>query len=261
MLLAIDVGNTNIVIGGIENGKSVFSARIQTNREYTADEYALTISGILQMNHVDIANVDGGILSSVVPSLRTVIPKAMKTLTGKDILIVNTGIKTGLNIRMDDPATVGSDLIVSAVAAKAKYKAPIAIIDMGTATTVCLIDKKGDYTGGMIIPGLWISLNALSQRAAQLPHIDLTGQTELFGKNTIDCMRSGSLIGTASMLDGILDRIEEEVGEPVSAVITGGLSTLVLPYCKHEIHSEPDLIIDGLCMLYDKNTKKPRSKK
>ncbi len=253
MILAIDVGNTNIVLGGIEDGKQVFSARLSSDRNKTADQYALDIQGILTMHKVDMDTIEGGILSSVVPYLQTVIPNAVKLLTGVDLMVVGPGIKTGLSIRMDNPASVGSDLIVAAVAARAKYKAPIAIVDMGTATTLSVVAKNGNYIGGMIIPGLWTSMNALSAHAAQLPYIDLNGPAKLLGTNTIDCMRSGALIGTAAMLDGLIDRLEEELGESVSPVLTGGVSPLIVPYCRHAFHLEPDILIDGLRILYGKN--------
>ena len=253
MILAIDVGNTNIVLGGIRDGKQVFSARLASDRQKTIEEYALSIGGILRMYGVEPQDVEGGILSSVVPYLRSVLPAAIKLLTGVELMVVGSGIRTGLNIRMDDPATVGSDLIVSAVAAKDKYQTPLAIIDMGTATTLVVIDRKGDYIGGMIIPGLWVSLNSLSSQAAQLPHIDLNAPAKLLGKNTVDCMRAGSVIGCAAMLDGLLDRVEDELGEPINAVLTGGVASLIAPYCRRTMHVEPDLLIHGLQLLYEKN--------
>ncbi len=255
MIIAIDVGNTNIVLGAIENGEQVFSARLASDRSKTADQYALDIQGILTMHRIDPRQLEGGILSSVVPYLQSVIPQAVKILTGIDLMVVGPGMKTGLNIRMDDPATVGSDLIVAAVAAKAKYPAPIAIVDMGTATTVTVLAEDGSYIGGMIIPGLWVSVDALSSRAAQLPHIDLSGPAKLFGTNTIDCMRAGAVIGCAAMLDGILDRMEAELGKPLSPVLTGGVSPLIAPHCRHRFHLEPDILIAGLQILYEKNRK------
>ena len=253
MILAIDVGNTNIVLGGIMDNRQVFSARLASDRNKTADQYALDIQGILTMHKVRVEAIEGGILSSVVPYLQTVIPAAVKLLTGIDLMVVGPGIKTGLSIRMDNPASVGSDLIVAAVAARAKYKTPIAIVDMGTATTLSVVAKNGNYIGGMIIPGLWTSMNALSAHAAQLPYIDLNGPAKLLGTNTVDCMRSGALIGTAAMLDGLIDRLEEELGESVSPVLTGGVSPLIVPYCRHAFHLEPDILIDGLRILYSKN--------
>lgn len=253
MILAIDVGNTNIVLGGIVDGKQIFFARLASDRNKTADQYALDIQGLFALHGVKVEEIEGGILSSVVPYLQTVIPNAIRLLTGIDIMVVGPGIKTGLNIRMDDPGTVGSDLIVSAVAAKAKYPAPIAVIDMGTATTISVISADGSYIGGMIIPGLWVSVNALSARAAQLPYIDLTGPAKFLGTNTVDCMRSGALIGTAAMLDGVMDGLEKELGASVSAVLTGGVSPLVVPYCRRRYHLEPDILIAGLQILYEKN--------
>ncbi len=253
MILAIDVGNTNIVLGGMRDGKQIFSARIASDRSKTADQYAIDIQGVLKLYDIRPDEIEGGILSSVVPYLQSVIPQAVKILTGVDLMIVGPGIKTGLNIRTDNPASVGSDLIVAAVAARAKYKTPIAIVDMGTATTLSLVAHDNEYMGGMIIPGLWTSMNALSANAAQLPYIDLVGPAKLIGTNTVDCMRSGAINGTAAMLDGLLDRLEEELGEPVTAVITGGLSGVIAPVCRRRFHLEPDILIDGLMILYEKN--------
>jgi type III pantothenate kinase len=253
VILAIDVGNTNIVLGGMRDGKQIFSARIASDRSKTADQYAIDIQGVLKLYDIRPDEIEGGILSSVVPYLQSVIPQAVKILTGVDLMIVGPGIKTGLNIRTDNPASVGSDLIVAAVAARAKYKTPIAIVDMGTATTLSLVAHDNEYMGGMIIPGLWTSMNALSANAAQLPYIDLVGPAKLIGTNTVDCMRSGAINGTAAMLDGLLDRLEDELGEPVTAVITGGLSGVIAPVCRRRFHLEPDILIDGLMILYEKN--------
>ena len=226
---------------------------MKSDRSKTADQYALDIQGILTLYGVSAGEIEGGILSSVVPYLQSVLPDAVRILTGVDLTVVGPGIKTGLNIRTDNPASVGSDLIVAAVAARAKYKTPIVIVDMGTATTLSLVLHDNEYMGGMIIPGLWTSMNALSANAAQLPYIDLTGPAKLIGTNTVDCMRSGAINGTAAMLDGLLDRIEEELGEPVTPVLTGGLSGLIAPACRHRFHLEPDILIDGLMILYEKN--------
>jgi type III pantothenate kinase len=253
MVLAIDVGNTNIVLGGMVDGAQVFSARCASDRAKTEDEYALLFQGMLQMQGIDPSEIQGGILSSVVPRLRTVIPQAIYLLTGRRILVVGQGLETGLPICTEEPSALGSDLIVDAVAALAKYPAPIAIFDMGTATTLSVVSKAGAYMGGMIIPGLRVSVDALSATAAQLPYIDLAEPQELIAKNTVSCMQSGAIHGCAAMMDGLVDRVEEAMGGPVSAVLTGGLGRLVAPHCRRPIHWEPDLLIQGLWLLYERN--------
>lgn len=253
MILAIDVGNTNIVIGGLEGEKQVFSARCSTDRNKTADEYALTFQGILAMRGIQPESIEGGILSSVVPTLRTTLPIAVKQLAGKDILVVSPDLRTDLTIKMDNPYQMGSDLLVDAVAAKAKYKGPLAVFDMGTATTMSVIDAEGSYIGGLIIPGLRTSMDALSARAAQLPFINLGEPKVFIGKNTIDCMQAGAIYSCAAMLDGLVDRTEEALGMPVTAVLTGGLSGVIAPHCKRDIKLEPDLLTEGLRILYEKN--------
>lgn len=253
MILAIDVGNTNIVIGGIEDNKTVFSARCSSDRSKTADEYALILSGILSMHGVSPDQIEGGILSSVVPSLRDSLPKAVKILAGKQILVVSPDLRTDLKLEMDNPRQMGSDLLVDAVAALAKYPAPMAVFDMGTATTMSVIDRRGVYVGGHIIPGLRVSIDALSGRAAQLPYVNLEAPKHFIGKNTVDCMQSGAIYSTAAMLDGLVLRAREEFGSDLTAVITGGLAPTVVPFCKEEIHLEPDLLVEGLKILYEKN--------
>lgn len=253
MILAIDIGNTNTVLGGIEGDQPRFTLRIRSDRLKTADEYVLTIKGLLELKGVSPAEVEGGIISSVVPELKIVMECAMEMLTGKRFLVVGTGIKTGLNIKMDNPGQLGADLLVDAVAALAKYKPPLVIFDMGTATTLSVIDKDGCYVGGMIIPGLRLSMDALSARAAQLPYINLDGPERLIGTNTISCMQSGAIYSNAAMIDGLLERVEEELGQPVTAVATGGLMSTVLPYCKRTVHFDENLMLEGLSILYRKN--------
>lgn len=254
MILAIDVGNTNIVIGGLDGEKQIFSARCRTERNKTADEYALFFEGILRMRGIAPSDIEGGILSSVVPTLRKTLPAAVKLMTGKDILVVGDGVRSDLEVLGGDPNMIGSDLLVAAVAAKAKYTAPIAIFDMGTATTMTVLDKNGVFLGGIIMPGMRISMDALSSRTSQLPYVDLNCQpSSLISLDTVKCMQAGAIFSTAAMLDGLIDRAEEELGCPVTAVLTGGLSSVVAPYCKREIKLEPDLLTDGLRILYDMN--------
>ncbi len=256
MILAIDIGNTNTVLGGRVGEQLRFPLRIQSDRMKTADEYMLTVKGLLELNGVDAARIEGGIISSVVPELKAVMGQAMEKLTGKRFLVVDPRLDTGLAIKTDNPRQLGADLVVDAVAALSKYTPPLVFFDMGTATTMSVVDRQGSYIGGMIIPGLRLSVDALSARAAQLPYINLDSPERLIGANTIDCMKAGAIYSSAAMIDGLLERVEEELGEPVTAVATGGLMAKVLPYCKREIHYDGDLMLEGLRILYWKNSRK-----
>lgn len=253
MILAIDMGNSNIVVGGIDNTGIYFVERITTNHGKTELEYAVNIKDIMEIHNLPLSSVEGAILSSVVPPLTDVFRCAVKKITGKTPMVVGSGMKTGLNIKMDNPKTVGSDLIVNAVAALKEYPAPVIIVDMGTATTMSVIDQEGNYTGGFIFPGLRVSLDSLSSRAAQLPYIGLNKPSRIIGKNTIDCMKNGILYGNAAMIDGLIDRIEKELGASASLVATGGLGASVIPLCYHKIHYDEALLLKGLMILYDKN--------
>lgn len=253
MLLAIDIGNTNIVIGGIKDDQIVFEARIATDRVKTSDQYGVEIKNILSLFEVNVEDIKDCIISSVVPpvfnSVRTGVVKAIR----KQPLVVGPGIKTGLNIQVDSPSQVGSDRIVIAVAALAEYKPPLILMDLGTATTIELVGEGNTYLGGCIIPGVRISLDALTSRTAQLPGINLDTPKRVVGKNTVDAMRSGIMHGTAAMVDGMLDRVEEEYGHSTTVVATGGMAQFVVPLCKREIHLERDLLLKGLNILYKKN--------
>ena len=255
MLLAIDIGNTNIVIGGIRDGEILFEARIATDHLKTSDQYAVDIRNILKLFEVDLHKVQDSIISSVVPPVFNSVCTAIIKLTQRQPIVVGPGIKTGLDIRMDNPAQVGSDLIVDAVAAFHDYPTPLIVIDMGTATTMSLVGRGNVYLGGPIIPGLRVSLDALSSSAAQLFGISLEKPQRVIGKNTIDCMRSGIMYGNAAMLDGLIDRMEEEIGEKATIIATGGLARLVTPLCHHSIDFEEDLLLKGLLILYEKNKK------
>lgn len=254
MILAIDMGNSNIVIGGIDEKETYFMERITTDLRKTDLEYAVGIKNILELHAVRVKNIEGAIMSSVVPPLNPVLVAAVRKVTGLDLRLVGSGMKTGLNIRMDDPKKVGADLIVDSVAAKANYPLPIIVIDLGTATTITAVDRRGDYIGGIIYPGLRVSLDTLSSNTAQLPYIDLERPGAIIAKNTVESMRSGILYGTASMMDGCIDRMEEELGEPATVVATGGLAHFVIPLCRHKIHLDDNLLLKGLLFLYRKNS-------
>lgn len=255
MILTIDMGNSNIVIGGIDDSQTYFVERVTTNRGKTDLEYAVNIKSILEIHNVPVSSIEGSILSSVVPPLNNTILSAVEKICGFRPMLVGSGMKTGLNIIMDNPKTVGSDMIVDAVAAIRDYPCPIIIIDMGTATTMSVIDRSGNYIGGVILPGLKVSLDSLSGKTAQLPYISLETPGKVIGKNTIDCMRSGIMYGNAAMLDGLIDRMEEEIGEKATIIATGGLARLVTPLCHHSIDFEEDLLLKGLLILYEKNKK------
>ena len=255
MILALDMGNTNIVIGCIDSQKTYFVERVTTDHAKTGTEYAINIKNILEIHQIDPSEIEGAIMSSVVPPLNAAISSAVKKILGYHPMLVGAGIKTGMNIIMDNPKTVGSDMIVDAVAAIRDYPCPIIIIDMGTATTMSVIDRSGNYIGGVILPGLKVSLDSLSGKTAQLPYISLETPGKVIGKNTIDCMRSGIMYGNAAMLDGLIDRMEEEIGEKATIIATGGLARLVTPLCHHSIDFEEDLLLKGLLILYEKNKK------
>lgn len=255
MLLAIDIGNSNIVIGGIENDQIKFEARIATDRIKTSDQYGVEIKNILNLFEVSPQQVEDCIISSVVPPVFNAVRTGVIKLTGLTPMVVGPGIKTGLNIQMDNPASVGSDLIVAAVAALQEYKAPLMLIDMGTATTITVVDKDNTYIGGAIIPGVRVSAEALSSRAAQLPGIQLDRPKRAIGKNTVECMRSGIMFGAAAMLDGMIERMEAELGKQTTVVATGGIAQFVAPLCKREIRLEKDLLLKGLNIIYKKNKK------
>lgn len=253
MILAIDVGNSNIVIGCLDKNKKYFEGRISTNKTGTVEEYALMFKNVLELHKIELSLIEGGIISSVVTQLASTLCKAVELIIGKKPLMIGPGIKSGLNIKIDNPAQLGADLVVGAVASIAKYPLPQIVFDLGTATTASVIDKSGAYIGGMIIPGVRTALNAISSSTSQLPYIELSAPSKAIGTNTVDCMKSGSVFGTAAMLDGLIDRIEKELGEKACVVATGGIASMIITYCKHEIIFDDDLLIDGLLNIYYKN--------
>lgn len=255
MLLAVDIGNSNIVLGGIKGDEITFITRLYTERKMSNAQYALQIKGILEINNVKLDEIEGCIISSVVPPVLDTVKQAITIVIKHEPMVVGPGIKTGLNILTDNPAQLGSDLVVNAVACVNRFTPPIITIDMGTATTVAVIDKNKSYIGGAIFPGVRISLDALSEKTAQLPSISLDEPVKVIGANTIDCMQSGVVFGNASMIDGIVERMEEELGEPATIVATGGISRHIVPFCKRDIVYDDNLILKGLKILYDKNKK------
>ena len=255
MLLAIDIGNTNIVIGCMRDDEIVFKARIATDRLRTSDQYGVEIKNMIEAFGVNLKEIDDCIISSVVPPVFNSVRTGVLKIIGKQPMVVSPGLKTGLNIHVDVPSQVGSDRIVIAVAALAEYEAPLILMDLGTATTIEVVVPDNVYLGGVIFPGVMVSLDALTSRAAQLPGISLDKPKAVIGKNTVDCMRSGMMYGTAAMIDGIIERIEEELGHKTTIVATGGLARFITPLCKREIILERDLLLEGLNIIYKKNKK------
>ena len=253
MILAIDIGNTNIMLGCMDGKKRYFTERLSTNKTKMEMEYAIDIRMIMDINGVSPEDIEGAIISSVVPPLTKIIQEALYKIIKKEALVVGPGIKNGMNILMDHPAQIGRDLIALAVGGIAEYKLPLAIFDLGTATTLCVVDEKKNYIGGMIMPGIKTSLNALAENASQLKEIDLEPPRRVIGKNTTECMRSGMIYSNAAAIDGIIDRVEEELGQTVTVVATGGLADLIVPFCRRKVLLDKDLLLKGLWVIYNKN--------
>lgn len=255
MLLAVDVGNSNISIALFDREGSLrFRASLDTDRRKTADQICVDLMNLFQLYHFHYQEVSDSILCSVVPPLNFMMEKALTRLLGKPPMVVGPGVKTGLNIRLAVQTQMGADIVADAVAALEIFQAPIITIDMGTATTIGVISEGRNYEGGMLLPGVNVSLEALSRRAAQLPAISLQHPKTVIGKNTEDCMRSGIVYGTAGMLDGIIDRIRGEFpGKEVSVVATGGNAPVIVRYCRNPIVYDKYLLMNGLWTIYQKN--------
>lgn len=253
MILAIDIGNTNIVLGCMNEDKILFQERVSTNHLATDLEYAVALKTALDMHRIHPEQLTGAIVSSVVPGVTNTFRRAIEKYCGIKPLVVGPGIKTGLSIRIDNPAQLGSDLAVAAVAGIAEYPAPMIIIDMGTATTYSVIDEKCNYVGGLITTGMAVATDALVGSTSQLTKIAFEVPKKVIGTNTVDCIKSGILYSNAAAIDGILERIEEELGQKCTVVATGGLSALVTSLCKREIIQDDDLLLKGLMLIYKRN--------
>ena len=256
MILTIDIGNSNIVLGGVREEEIVFEARLRTEVTKTSDQYCVDLKILLDVYGVRPEDIEGCIISSVVPQVLNSFQTAIKKLTGKVSLVVGPGIKTGLDIRLENPGQTGADLVVADVAALREHKPPLIVIDMGTATTMSVLDKTGAHIGGCIIPGVRISMDALTEKTALLPGLQLDQPKRAVGRNTIDAMRSGIMMGTACMLDGMVERMEEELGYKTTVVATGGIAKFIVPLCKTPMIYDKDLLIKGLAALYRDNKRK-----
>ena len=253
MILAIDVGNTNIVVGCIDDEKTYFIERLSTVRTKTELEYAVDLKTVLDIYHIKKTDIEGCIISSVVPQITDIARLAAEKILKKEVMVLGPGVKTGLNIMMDNPGQLGADMVADAVAGLASYPVPFIVIDMGTATTVSVVNDKKQYIGGMILPGVGVSLDALTSRASQLSGISIDAPKHIIGKNTIECMKSGVLYSNAAALDGIVERIEEELGQRTTVIATGGLAKKIVSHCKREIILDEDLLLKGLRVIYEKN--------
>ena len=253
MILGIDVGNTNIVLGCIEDGNITNTVRIRTEAGQTAAEYGIKLKQLLDFFGIDSRGFEGAILSSVVPPVTEPLRQAVEWLTGVKCLLVGPGIKTGMNVRIDDPGTLGCDLVVGGVAAIHQYGAPVIVLDLGTATTITLIDEQRSFRGGAILPGVKLGYRALSAGTSLLPDISITPPKKCIATNTVDCMRSGAVFGSAAMIDGMIERMEEELGQSCTIVATGGIAKHIVPYCKRQIICDNELLLRGLWVLWQKN--------
>ncbi|MBQ9384546.1 MAG: type III pantothenate kinase [Ruminiclostridium sp.] len=254
MLMTIDVGNTNTVIGVFDKSETlVFVMRIQTNAARMADEYSVLLTEHLRLDGLDVKEIHSAIISSVVPPVTEQIRTSVRKLFGIDCKVVGPGVKTGLNIRIDDPATLGADMCCAGVAVKTYYELPCIIIDLGTASKVLAVNEKGDFLGGIISVGVEMAFSALSSGTAALPLISGGEVSHTIGTNTVDCMRSGVIVGMAAMVDGFIERFEKEMGKVRSVVATGGYSPLIMPYCKSDVIYDSDLLLKGMLEIYKKN--------
>ena len=254
MLLAIDIGNSNVVFGCLnEENKVVRQFRMVTDLKKTEDEYAAGMKNILEFNGLNCSNIEGAIICSVVPPLTEIFRTAVEKIIGVRALVVGTGVKTGLNIAIENPASLGSDIVAASVAAMAEFSLPVIVLDMGTATTITVVDKGNRYIGGAIVPGVALSMNALSSGTSLLQKVPIESPKKCINTTTTESMQSGAVYGTAAMLDGMIERFEQELGCTASLIATGGIAKKIVPHCRREIPYDPDLILRGLAMIYQKN--------
>jgi len=252
MLLAVDIGNTNIAVGCSENNKIIFVERISTNKYATALEYSVLLKNILEFHNIRSKNIDG-VVSSVVPQITETVCKAVEKLSGGKVLEVRPEI-INLRTKLENPSQTGVDLLSAASAVINEYPLPAVVIDMGTAITITVINREGEFMGGMIMPGFQISLDSLVQNTS-LPKISIGKPEELIAKSTPECMKSGIIYGTASCIDGILERIQDETGEKSTVIASGGLAEFIVPYCRHKILVDSELVLKGLVIIYNNNKK------
>ncbi len=253
MLLCVDVGNTNIKFALYENDKQILKTRFSTDSKKTDDEFAVELYTIFQIYGFDAKAVKGSIISSVVPAVTENLQKAIHKVTNCKPVILGPGVKTGLDLRIDNPSTLGSDIVAMCVAVKEKYSCPAIVIGMGTATTIVYLNENKCYCGGAIMPGVSISLDALTSNGALLPSIELKATKKVIGTNTEDCIRSGIVAGTACSIDGMIELFREETNTNPFIIATGGLANTIAKNCKNDIIINDDLVLEGLISIYNRN--------
>lgn len=253
MLLVVDIGNTNTVLGVYRGEELVHHWRLATSHSRTSDEYAVLLRQLFEMASIGMHDVHGCIIACVVPPMLSTFVRMAENYFGMTPMVVGPGIKTGMPILYENPREVGADRVVNAVAAYARYNGACIVVDLGTATTFDAISKKGEYMGGAIVPGVTISAEALFQRASKLPRVDIAAPPRVVGRNTVHSMQSGILFGYVSLIDGMVRRIVAEYGEPMNVIATGGLSGLFAEHSELIDDFDPDLTLTGLRILYERN--------
>lgn len=256
MILTLSAENTSLVLGVFRGEELLFTSRMATDRRKTGDEYAIAFHSILELHGLTPRDIGGGIISSVVPALINELKAALRLILGREPLVVGPGVKTGLNILMDNPGALGSDLVVNAVAATAEYPVPLIVIDLDTATTLCAVNEKKSLVGTVIAPGAALAAGALADACDQLPRISLEAPRSVIGKNTVESMKSGAVIGTAAMLEGMVERMEAQLGMACTVIATGSLAGVIAPHCRRRLLVDERLLLKGLRQIYQRNTRK-----
>ncbi len=255
MLLTVDISNTSVNVSVMDKDKAVMTFRLSSDKSRTADEYSVLMDLSARQRGFDLKTVEGAIVSSVVPTLTSVLEGAIVTASGKKPVVIGPGVKTGLNIRLDDPTELGGDFVSAAVAALEKYPMPCVIVEMGTAIAMGIMDSAGSYIGGIICPGPMVSQVALARGAAMLSNVSITPTPQVICKSTDTCMQSGLVHGSAAMIDGLIQRIESELGKPVTVVVTGDWADTIIPHCKRDMIVDKELLTRGMFIIYRKNHK------
>ena len=256
MLLAVDVGNTNIVFGLYEGERLAHTFRISTLRHRTEDEHGILLRELLSLRSVAASEIEASIVASVVPPLTDVLTEAIRRAFGNDPVVVGPGLRTGVRILYENPREIGADRIVNAVAAYERVKGPAIVVDFGTATTFDCVSPKGEYLGGVIVPGIQVGLDGLLSVAAKLSRVELQAPPRILGRNTTHALQSGVIVGHAALVDGMVERLEAELGHSCEVIATGGLSVLVAKFAKRIQTIDVNLTLEGLRILYERNREK-----